>query len=141
MTETNKEKINSKSELKALSLILFVIVGFAFLTNDRLVIFACLASLVLFIVGTYIRTNNLKISKTIYYLVISFYNIASIFSLVDYHNNQDKLTSIERYIFKPFINNDKIDIRYLIWILVLTTLLFIIENIKKNPKEESNDRQ
>ncbi len=140
MTDTNKEKINSKRELKALSLILFVIVGFSFITKDRLIIFAILASLILLIVGAYIRENNLKISKAIYYLVISFYNVASIFSLVEYFKGQESLTKIEKYIFKPFIINDKIDIRYIGWILVLTTFLFILENMKKNPNEGNNDR-
>lgn len=140
MTNTNKEKINSKRELKALSLILFVIVGFSFITKDRLIIFAILASLILLIVGAYIRENNLKISKAIYYLVISFYNVASIFSLVEYFKGQESLTKIEKYIFKPFIINDKIDIRYIGWILVLTTFLFILENMKKNPNEGNNDR-
>ena len=139
MTDTNKEKINSKRELKALSLILFVIVGFSFITKDRLIIFAILASLILLIVGAYIRENNLKISKAIYYLVISFYNVASIFSLVEYFKGQESLTKIEKYIFKPFIINDKIDIRYIGWILVLTTFLFILENMKKNPNEGNND--
>ena len=138
MTETNKE--NKKSELKAISLLLFVIVGFSFITKDRLIIFAILASLILLIVGAYIRANNLKISKAIYYLVISFYNIASIFSLVEYFKWQESITKIEKYIFKPFIINDKIDIRYIGWILVLTTFLFILENMKKNPNEENNDR-
>lgn len=140
MTDTNKEKINSKRELKALSLILFVIVGFSFITKDRLIIFAILASLILLIVGAYIRANNLKISKAIYYLVISFYNIASIFSLLEYFKGQESLTKIEKYIFKPFIINDKIDIRYIGWILILTTFLFILENMKKNPNEGNNDR-
>ncbi|WP_282928755.1 hypothetical protein [Anaerococcus sp. Marseille-Q7828] len=140
MTDTNKEKINSKRELKALSLILFVIVGFSFITKDRLIIFAILASLILLIVGAYIRENNLKISKAIYYLVISFYNIASIFSLLEYFKGQESLTKIEKYIFKPFIINDKIDIRYIGWILILTTFLFILENMKKNPNEGNNDR-
>ena len=140
MTNTNKEKINSKRELKALSLILFVIVGFSFITKDRLIIFAILASLILLIVGAYIRANNLKVSKAIYYLVISFYNVASIFSLLEYFKGQESLTKIEKYIFKPFIINDKIDIRYIGWILVLTTFLFILENIKKNPNEGNNDR-
>lgn len=140
MTDTNKEKINSKRELKALSLILFVIVGFSFITKDRLIIFAILASLILLIVGAYIRENNLKISKAIYYLVISFYNVASIFSLVEYFKGQESLTKIEKYIFKPFIINDKIDIRYIGWILILTTFLFILENMKKNPNEGNNDR-
>lgn len=139
MTDTNKEKINSKRELKALSLILFVIVGFSFITKDRLIIFAGLASLILLIVGAYIRANNLKISKAIYYLVISFYNVASIFSLVEYFKGQESLTKIEKYIFKPFIINDKIDIRYIGWILILTTFLFILENMKKNPNEGNND--
>lgn len=139
MTDTNKEKINSKRELKALSLILFVIVGFSFITKDRLIIFAGLASLILLIVGAYIRANNLKISKAIYYLVISFYNIASIFSLLEYFKGQESLTKIEKYIFKPFIINDKIDIRYIGWILILTTFLFILENMKKNPNEGNND--
>ena len=138
MTETNKE--NKKSELKAISLLLFVIVGFSFITKDRLIIFASLTSLIFLIVGAYIRANNLKISKAIYYLVISFYNIASIFSLVEYFKGQESLTKIEKYIFKPFIINDKIDIRYIGWILVLTTFLFILENMKKNPNEGNNDR-
>ena len=138
MTETNKE--NKKSELKAISLLLFVIVGFSFITKDRLIIFASLTSLILLIVGAYIRANNLKISKAIYYLVISFYNIASIFSLLEYFKGQESITKIEKYIFKPFIINDKIDIRYIGWILVLTTFLFILENMKKNPNEENNDR-
>lgn len=138
MTETNKE--NKKSELKALSLLLFVIVGFSFITKDRLMIFAAITSLILLIMGAYIRANNLKISKAIYYLVISFYNIASIFSLIEYFKGQESITKIEKYIFKPFIINDKIDIRYIGWILVLTTFLFILENMKKNPNEENNDR-
>ena len=138
MTETNKE--NKKSELKAISLLLFVIVGFSFVTKDRLMIFAAITSLILLIMGAYIRANNLKISKAIYYLVISFYNIASIFSLIEYFKGQESITKIEKYIFKPFIINDKIDIRYIGWILVLTTFLFILENMKKNPNEENNDR-
>lgn len=138
MTETNKE--NKKSELKAISLLLFVIVGFSFITKDRLIIFASLTSLILLIVGAYIRANNLKISKAIYYLFISFYNIASIFSLLEYFKGQESITKIEKYIFKPFIINDKIDIRYIGWILVLTTFLFILENMKKNPNEGNNDR-
>ncbi|WP_073997284.1 hypothetical protein [Anaerococcus urinomassiliensis] len=138
MTETNKE--NKKSELKAISLLLFVIVGFSFITKDRLMIFAAITSLILLIMGAYIRANNLKISKAIYYLVISFYNIASIFSLIEYFKGQESITKIEKYIFKPFIINDKIDIRYIGWILVLTTFLFILENMKKNPNEENNDR-
>lgn len=138
MTETNKE--NKKSELKAISLLLFVIVGFSFITKDRLMIFAAITSLILLIMGAYIRANNLKISKAIYYLVISFYNIASIFSLIEYFKGQESITKIEKYIFKPFIINDKIDIRYIGWILVLTTSLFILENMKKNPNEENNDR-
>lgn len=138
MTDTNKE--NKKSELKAISLLLFVIVGFSFITKDRLMIFAAITSLILLIMGAYIRANNLKISKAIYYLVISFYNIASIFSLIEYFKGQESITKIEKYIFKPFIINDKIDIRYIGWILVLTTFLFILENMKKNPNEENNDR-
>ena len=138
MTETNKE--NKKSELKAISLLLFVIVGFSFITKDRLIIFASLTSLILLIVGAYIRANNLKISKAIYYLFISFYNIASIFSLLEYFKGQESITKIEKYIFKPFIINDKIDIRYIGWILILTTFLFILENMKKNPNEGNNDR-
>lgn len=138
MTETNKE--NKKSELKAISLLLFVIVGFSFITKDRLIIFASLTSLILLIVGAYIRANNLKISKAIYYLFISFYNIASIFSLLEYFKGQESITKIEKYIFKPFIINDKIDIRYIGWILVLTTFLFILEKMKKNPNEGNNDR-
>lgn len=138
MTETNKE--NKKSELKAISLLLFVIVGFSFITKDRLMIFAAITSLILLIMGAYIRANNLKKSKAIYYLVISFYNIASIFSLIEYFKGQESITKIEKYIFKPFIINDKIDIRYIGWILVLTTFLFILENMKKNPNEENNDR-
>ena len=140
MTDTNKKKINNRSELKALSLILFVIVGFSFITKTRLIIFAGLTSLILLIVGAYIRANNLKISKAIYYLFISFYNIASIFSLLEYFKGQESITKIEKYIFKPFIINDKIDIRYIGWILVLTTFLFILENMKKNPNEGNNDR-
>ena len=138
MTETNKE--NKKSELKAISLLLFVIVGFSFITKDRLIIFASLTSLILLIVGAYIRANNLKISKAIYYLFISFYNIASIFSLLEYFKGQESITKIEKYIIKRFIINDKIDIRYIGWILVLTTFLFILENMKKNPNEGNNDR-
>ena len=140
MTDTNEKKLNNKRELKALSLILFVVVGFYFINKDRLLIFGGLSTFILFIVGAYIRINNLKISKTIYYLFISFYNIASIFFLVDYHRGQGNITKLDKYIFDPFIIGDKIDVRYVVWILILTIVLFIIESTKKNPDEENNDR-
>lgn len=136
MTDTKKAKFNSKSELKAIGLILFVLVGFSYITNSRLLAFTILASAILFILGIYIRENRLKISKAIYYLLISFYNVASIFCIIDFYRGEETLTRLNKSIFKAFIINDKLDIRYIGWILALSILLLLIQHRAKTPGEE-----
>ena len=140
MTESKKAKFNSKAELKAISLILFVLVGFSYITNSRLLAFTIASTIILAILALYIRENGLKISKAIYYLLIAFYNIASIFCIIDYYRGEETLTRLNQNIFKPFIINDKIDIRYIGWILVLSIILAIISKKANTPSEEEYDR-
>lgn len=139
MTDTKEKSIN-KNELKAIALILFVIVGFHFVIESKVLIFAFLSTMILFLVSLYIRQNKLKLSKTIYYILLAFYNISSIFLLIDYYRGSSTLSKFNQFIFKAFIKNDKIDIRYIVWILVVTLLLLIIEYKSKNSNEGKNGR-
>lgn len=127
MSETSENKVNLLSEMKAILLMFLTISLYFFSKGSKILILTGLVSLVIFLLSIYIRKENLKFAKTIFYLGLAFNNIASIGFLLEKHIFKRKISQIYTYIYKIFTTNDKIDPRYIIWIFALTSFLMIME--------------
>lgn len=127
MNETSENKGNLLSELKAILLMFLTISLYFFSKGSKILILTGFVSLVIFLLSIYIRKENLKFVKTIFYLGLAFNNITSIGFLLEKYIFKRKISQIYTYIYKVFIVNDKIDPRYIIWIFALTSFLMIME--------------
>lgn len=127
MSETSENKVNLLSEMKAILLIFSTISLYFFSKGSKILILTGFVSLVIFLLSIYIRKENLKFAKTIFYLGLAFNNIASIGFLLEKHIFKREISQIYTYIYKIFTTNDKIDPRYIIWIFALTSFLMIME--------------
>lgn len=127
MSETSENKVNLLSEIKAILLMFSTISLYFFSKGSKILILTGFVSLVIFLLSIYIRKENLKFAKTIFYLGLAFNNITSIGFLLEKYIFKRKISRIYTYIYKVFIVNDKIDPRYIIWIFALTSFLMIME--------------
>lgn len=127
MSETSENMGNQLSEMKAILLIFSTISLYFFSKGSKILILTGFVSLVIFLLSIYIRKEKLKLAKTIFYLGLAFFNIASIGFLLEKYIFKRKISQIYTYIYKVFIVNDKIDPRYIIWIFALTSFLMIME--------------
>lgn len=127
MSETSENKVNLLSEMKAVLLMFSTISLYFFSKGSKILVLTGFVSLVIFLLSIYIRKENLKFAKTIFYLGLAFNNIASIGFLLEKHIFKREISQIYTYIYKVFIVNDKIDPRYIILIFALTSFLMIME--------------
>lgn len=127
MSETSENKGNLLSEMKAILLMFSAISLYFFSKGSKILILTGFVSLVIFLLSVYIRKEKLKLAKTIFYLGLAFFNIASIGFLLEKYIFKRKISQIYTYIYKVFITNDKINERYIIWIFALTSFLMIME--------------
>lgn len=127
MSETSENMGNQLSEMKAILLIFSTISLYFFSKGSKILILTGFVSLVIFLLSIYIRKENLKFAKTIFYLGLAFNNITSIGFLLEKYIFKRKISRIYTYIYKVFTTNDKINERYIIWIFALTSFLMIME--------------
>lgn len=127
MSETSENKVNLLSEMKAILLMFLTISLYFFSKRSKILILTGFVSLVIFLLSIYIRKENLKFAKTIFYLGLAFNNIASIGFLLEKYIFKRKTSQVYTYIYKVFTTNDKINERYIIWIFALTSFLMIME--------------
>lgn len=141
MTEQREIKYNWSKEFKAIFLFLFAILGFLFIPRPRLTIYLVIVSLVLLVIGAYIKINNLRIIRPIFYLTLCFYNVLSLVYMVQYFLRKDLDNKIYQNFLYPFINEGKIDIGHIIWIYVLTITLILMQRKTGSSSGVDDDRQ
>ena len=133
MTEDKKIKENKLSELKVVLAIIFIVLGFIYVPKDRVLVFTGFVSALIFLLGKYINNNGLRVARALYYLFISFYHVSSLAYVIEYLRESDSLAKTFEKIFYPFMVNEKIDIRYIIFILLFTSFILIYGQKIKNP--------
>lgn len=102
-------------------------------------IFLSLASLILIVLAFYISENRLRLIRPIFYILICFYNVLSLYFMVQYFKDLDY--KIYHKALYPFVIDDKIDLIYPIWIFALTLILILIQGKTSQTSGVDDDRQ
>lgn len=129
------------SEFKAIFILAFAILGFLFIPTERIFIYALLVTGLVILLSSYINTNNLSISKNIFYIIMALYNVISLFFMVQYVGDRNVNGGIYQYALYPFINEGAINFSYVIWIFVLSLFILIFGLKTGRPSGEEHDRQ
>lgn len=140
MNEDKKSKISFMEEFKIFLLILTAIFGFLYVPEEKLMYFAFFSSILLIIATIYIKDRGLNFTKHILNILISLYNIISLFFMVQYFISKDVETKVYEKLLMPFFNNASFNIPLIIWIFVLTLFLQILQYQLNKPKGETYGR-
>lgn len=140
MSEKKDKKIEYVKETKALFLIIGSVLGLLFVKTDMIFIFSIIVSLVLLLTKIFILENELSISKVLFNIFVAFYNILSLFFMVQYFKSTDIDNKLYETALKPFFVDGKYLIFYIIWIFILTLFVLLMDLKFDRPSGETYDR-
>lgn len=140
MSEKKDKKIEYIKETKALFLIIGSVLGLLFVKTDMIFIFSIIVSLVLLLTKIFILENELSISKVLFNIFVAFYNILSLFFMVQYFKSTDIDNKLYETALKPFFVDGKYLIFYIIWIFILTLFVLLMDWKFDRPSGETYDR-
>lgn len=140
MSEKKDKKIEYIKETKALFLIIGSVLGLLFVKTDMIFIFSIIVSLVLLLTKIFILENELSISKVLFNIFVAFYNILSLFFMVQYFKSTDIDNKLYETALKPFFVDGKYLIFYIIWIFILTLFVLLMDLKFDRPSGETYDR-
>lgn len=140
MSEKKDKKIEYIKETKALFLIIGSVLGLLFVKTDMIFIFSIIVSLVLLLTKIFILENELSISKVLFNVFIAFYNVLSLFFMVQYFKSTDIDNKLYEIALKPFFVDGKYLIFYIIWIFILTLFVLLMDLKFDRPSGETYDR-
>ena len=115
-------------ELKAIVIILFSICGFLFVREEYALFLLGLVSLFFLSLSLYIKNNNLIFAKQIYFMVIAFFNVTSLFFMIQCLLGRDMGKKIFSVVFRPFSQTGNL---FLCagWIFLLSMILIFLQVI------------
>ena len=128
MNDDVKERIYN--EIKAIVLVLSSVLGFLAIKPFGLIIFTILVSIVFYLTVTYIKTNELRVSKYILNLLLAFYNVTTLLFMVQYFLDNSLDEKIYQVLLSPFVNDGSYKIAYIVWIFIYSLFLVIIQSDK-----------
>lgn len=140
MSEKKDKKIEYIKETKALFLIIGSVLGLLFVKTDKIFIFSIIVSLVLLLNKIFILENELSISKVLFNVFIAFYNVLSLFFMVQYFKSTDIDNKLYEIALKPFFVDGKYLIFYIIWIFIFTLFILLMDLKFDRPSGETYDR-
>lgn len=140
MSEKKDKKIEYIKETKALFLIIGSVLGLLLVKTDMIFIFSIIVSLVLLLTKIFILENELSISKVLFNVFIAFYNVLSLFFMVQYFKSTDIDNKLYEIALKPFFVDGKYLIFYIIWIFILTLFVLLMDLKFDRPSGETYDR-
>lgn len=140
MSEKKDKKIEYIKETKALFLIIGSVLGLLFVKTDKIFIFSIIVSLVLLLTKIFILENELSISKVLFNVFIAFYNVLSLFFMVQYFKSTDIDNKLYEIALKPFFVDGKYLIFYIIWIFIFTLFILLMDLKFDRPSGETYDR-
>lgn len=140
MSEKKVKKIEYIKETKALFLIIGSVLGLLFVKTDKIFIFSIIVSLVLLLTKIFILKNELSISKVLFNVFIAFYNVLSLFFMVQYFKSTDIDNKLYEIALKRFFVDGKYLIFYIIWIFIFSLFILLMDLKFDRPSGETYDR-
>lgn len=140
MSEKKDKKIEYIKETKALFLIIGSVLGLLFVKTDKIFIFSIIVSLILLLNKIFILENELSISKVLFNVFIAFYNVLSLFFMVQYFKSTDIDNKLYEIALKPFFVDGKYLIFYIIWIFIFSLFILLMDLKFDRPSGETYDR-
>lgn len=115
-------------EFKALIILIFTILSVFFVKNTYMLGLFLVLSLFLIGLSFYIKTNQLVISKNIFYLIIASLNVFTLFFVIQYLVQGQISSKVLEKIFDIFLVRAN-PLLYVGWIFILTSGLIIFEKL------------
>lgn len=115
-------------ELKAIIILLFCVLSPIFVKDYSMTILFVIISIFLIGLSFYIKTNNLIISKNIFYLIIASLNVFTLLFVIQYLIEGDISSLLLKKVLGVFIDMGN-SLFYVGWLLLLTSGLIILEKL------------
>lgn len=115
-------------EFKALIILIFTILSVFFVKDTYMLGLFIVLSLFLIGLSFYIKTNQLVISKNIFYLIIASLNVFTLFFVIQYLVQGQISSKVLEKIFDIFLVRAN-PFLYVGWIFILTSGLIIFEKL------------
>lgn len=115
-------------ELKALIILIFCVLSVFFVKDTYMTALFVVVSLFLIGLFLYIKSNQLIISKNIFFLIIASLNVFTLVFVIQYLLQGEISSEILQKVFAIFIGKDKA-LLYVGWIFFLTSGLIIFERL------------
>lgn len=115
-------------EFKALIILIFTILSVFFVKDTYMLGLFIVLSLFLIGLSFYIKTNQLVISKNIFYLIIASLNVFTLFFVIQYLVQGQISSKVLEKIFDIFLVRAN-PLLYVGWIFILTSGLIIFEKL------------
>lgn len=115
-------------EFKALIILIFTILSVFFVKDTYMLGLFLVLSLLLIGLSFYIKTNQLVISKNIFYLIIASLNVFTLFFVIQYLVQGQISSKVLEKIFDIFLVRAN-PLLYVGWIFILTSGLIIFEKL------------
>lgn len=115
-------------EFKALIILIFTILSVFFVKDTYMLGLFLVLSLFLIGLSFYIKTNQLVISKNIFYLIIASLNVFTLFFVIQYLVQGQISSKVLEKIFDIFLVRAN-PLLYVGWIFILTSGLIIFEKL------------
>ena len=115
-------------EFKALIILIFTILSVYFVKDTYMLGLFLVLSLFLIGLSFYIKTNQLVISKNIFYLIIASLNVFTLFFVIQYLVQGQISSKVLEKIFDIFLVRAN-PLLYVGWIFILTSGLIIFEKL------------
>lgn len=121
-------RIDIFKELKALIILIFCVLSVFFVKDLYMTSLFVVISLFLIGLFFYIKTNQLIISKNIFFLIIACLNVFTLFFVIQYLLQGEISSEILQKVFFIFIEKEN-SLLYTGWIFILTSGLIIFEKL------------
>ncbi len=115
-------------EFKTLIILIFTILSVFFVKDTYMLGLFIVLSLFLIGLSFYIKTNQLVISKNIFYLIIASLNVFTLFFVIQYLVQGQISSKVLEKIFDIFLVRAN-PLLYVGWIFILTSGLIIFEKL------------
>lgn len=115
-------------ELKAIIILIFTILSVFFVKDTYMLGLFVVLSLLIVVLNLYIKTNNLIISKNIFYLIIASLNVFTLFFVIQYLVQGQISSKVLEKIFDIFLVRAN-PLLYVGWIFIQTSGLIIFEKL------------
>lgn len=121
-------KENFIKEFKALIILVFAIFSLFFVKESYFLPLMAINSFVFLVLNLYMTYEDLKISKTIFLIIICLLNVFTLIFMIQYLLRGEINSDIFDKIFWIFAK-DQGQIIYIVWIFILTTLILILQKL------------